>query len=77
MEAIRVARERNHLKKLQPKLLLDAVLESRDDLLFYNVYKFLEQRNIYLYQTPKFNPKEDCDSHVRHFQVLLKRLSEQ
>ncbi|XP_074641074.1 regulator of MON1-CCZ1 complex-like isoform X2 [Tubulanus polymorphus] len=50
---------------------LEAAMMTRDNMLFYTVFKFFEQRNIKMRGHPKFQPGEHCEPYVSHFQALF------
>ena len=50
---------------------LEAAMNSGDDMLFFTVYQFFEQRNIQLRRSRAFLPGEGCERFEQHYQKLF------
>ncbi|XP_077126475.1 regulator of MON1-CCZ1 complex [Ranitomeya variabilis] len=50
---------------------LDAAKQTSDDMLFYTVFRFFEQRNLRLRGNSSFTPGEYCEEHVVFFKQLF------
>ncbi|XP_053570952.1 regulator of MON1-CCZ1 complex isoform X2 [Bombina bombina] len=50
---------------------LDAAKQTSDNMLFYTVFRFFEQRNHRLRGNPNFTPGEHCEEHVISFKQIF------
>ncbi|MEE6464226.1 hypothetical protein FKM82_006215 [Ascaphus truei] len=50
---------------------LDAAKLTSDDMLFYTIFRFFEQRNQRLRGSPIFTPGEHCEEHVTFFKQVF------
>ena len=50
---------------------LEAAEDSNDSLVFFNVYKFFEERNRRLRGCSAFGPGDRCDKYVRKFNEVF------
>jgi hypothetical protein len=71
MQAVQYARDNAILDKLAPSQFLLAAQMSGDPLIFYNTFRFMEQRNYYLHGTRQFQQNEGCDQFVDYFNRLF------
>lgn len=56
------------MQNIAPANFLNAAVKVKDNYLtFYNVYAFLQQRNLYLYNSMNFRPQEECDDYIALF----------
>jgi hypothetical protein len=65
--AIQFVREQGVLRDVVPAKFLQAAWASCDLQLFYNVYKFMEQRNIYLHNRTSLQGEAGCEVFMQHF----------
>lgn len=73
MDAILYSRDEGLLRTLVPKQFLKATQSIHDDRLFYFVFRFFEQRNLFLYDTIDFPEKDDCEEYILYFKNLNKK----
>lgn len=73
LKALRYARSEGAeaLAALPARRFLEAARDSGDDMLFFTVYTFFQQRNKELRNSPDFLPADDCGEFVKHFDVLF------
>lgn len=71
LAALRYIRAIGAEDSASPRKFLEAASISEDNMLFYTVFKFFEQRNVKLRGTPDFMPAEHCDAYVKRFEVLF------
>lgn len=71
MGAVMYVRDNSLLNKLIPGQFLRVAQSSGDSVLFYNTFRFMEQRNYYLHGSRNFQQSEDCDSFVEQFNRLF------
>ncbi|XP_077348703.1 regulator of MON1-CCZ1 complex isoform X2 [Lithobates pipiens] len=78
LAALRFVRSIGGHDSVSARKFLDAAKQAADDMLFYTVFRFFEQRNQRLRGNPNFTPGEHCEEHVTFFrqrfgeQALLK-----
>jgi hypothetical protein len=65
--AIRYAQSVGLGDEISAKKFLETTVKLNDHLVFYNVFKYFEDRNVKLRGSPLFKPDEDCDSFTKHF----------
>jgi hypothetical protein len=71
--AISYVRENGLLRSASAKAFLKAALESGQQRDFFNTFRFFEQRNMFLYNSPRFNPAEECEVYEKHFLHMVQR----
>uniref|UniRef100_T1IWP7 Tyrosine--tRNA ligase n=1 Tax=Strigamia maritima TaxID=126957 RepID=T1IWP7_STRMM len=59
-------------ESISSRKFLEAAMNTNDSLVFYAVFKFLEQRNLRLRGSPVFVKGEHCDVYIQHFKSLFK-----
>ena len=59
--------------QLNAAKFLETAKDLNDPLIFYEVFKFFEERNVRLRGTPNFRKDELCDVYVQYFLSLYKR----
>lgn len=59
--------------QLNAAKFLETAKDLNDSHIFYEVFKFFEERNVRLRNTPNFRKDELCDVYVQHFLNLYKR----
>jgi len=52
---------------LHPGKFLETAKHLNDEFIYYDVFKYFEERNILSRNTPVFKPEDNCDIYVRHF----------
>ncbi|XP_018422251.1 PREDICTED: uncharacterized protein C18orf8 homolog isoform X3 [Nanorana parkeri] len=78
LAALRFVRSIGGHDSVSSRKFLDAAKQTSNDMLFYTVFRFFEQRNQRLRGNPNFTPGEHCEEHVTFFrqrfgeQALLK-----
>lgn len=55
---------------MSARKFLEAASANDDSIVFYNVYKFFEERNVRLRGSPKFSKGERCETFVKKFEEL-------
>ena len=50
---------------------LEAAEKSGDKMTFFNVFTFLEERNVRLKGVPAFSPKDQCETFVNKFKEMF------
>ena len=55
---------------------LEAAEKSGDGMTFYNVFTFLEERNVRLRGEPAFSPKDQCETFVNKYKEMFLLSSE-
>jgi regulator of MON1-CCZ1 complex len=60
---------------LHPGKFLETAKNLNDEFIFYDVFKYFEERNIRLRNTPIFKSEDNCDIYVRHFTNLFQAKS--
>ncbi|CAI9721715.1 Regulator of MON1-CCZ1 complex [Octopus vulgaris] len=71
LPALRFIRSIAIIDTVSARKFLEAALNCDDQMLFYTVFKFFEQRNIRLRGSPKFPSGEHCEHYVHHFESLF------
>ena len=71
LSAIRYSHQMNLGDSLMPAKFFETALELNDPFIFYEVFKYFENRNMRLRGTPSFRPEDQCDSYVAHFNSLF------
>ncbi|KAI3637928.1 hypothetical protein MIR68_004577 [Amoeboaphelidium protococcarum] len=68
VEAVKAVKQYGLMQNIAPANFLNAAVKVKDNYLtFYNVYAFLQQRNLYLYNSMNFRPQEECDDYIALF----------
>nr|XP_046211713.1 regulator of MON1-CCZ1 complex-like isoform X2 [Oncorhynchus gorbuscha] len=81
MGALRFIRSVGGHDNISARKFLDAACQTADQMLFYTIFRFFEQRNLRLRGNPSFNPGEHCEEHVVYFkqvfgeQALMKQVT--
>ncbi|XP_031692108.1 regulator of MON1-CCZ1 complex-like isoform X4 [Oncorhynchus kisutch] len=79
--ALRFIRSVGGHGNISARKFLDAARQTADQMLFYTIFRFFEQRNLRLRGNPSFNPGEHCEEHVVYFkqvfgeQALMKQVT--
>ncbi|KAG5851249.1 hypothetical protein ANANG_G00091060 [Anguilla anguilla] len=79
--ALRFIRSVGGHDNISARKFLDAARQTKDQLLFYTIFRFFEQRNQRLRGSPNFTPGEHCEEHTTYFkqvfgeQALMKPLT--
>ncbi|XP_033739671.1 regulator of MON1-CCZ1 complex-like [Pecten maximus] len=71
LPALRFIRSVGITDTVSARKFLEAAKSTEDNMLFYTVFKFFEQRNIRLRNHPKFPQGEHCEQYTRHFEGLF------
>ena len=50
---------------------LEAAEKSGDKMTFYNVFTFLQERNVRLKGVPAFSPKDQCETFVNKYKEMF------
>lgn len=61
--ALRFIRSVGGNDNISARKFLDAALQTADQMLFYTIFRFFEQRNLRLRGSPSFNPGEVTPLH--------------
>ncbi|XP_075389179.1 regulator of MON1-CCZ1 complex isoform X2 [Tenrec ecaudatus] len=56
---------------ISARKFLDAAKQTEDNMLFYTIFRFFEQRNQRLRGSPSFTPGEHCEEHVAFFKQIF------
>ncbi|MGH0133737.1 UNVERIFIED_CONTAM: hypothetical protein FKN15_025419 [Acipenser sinensis] len=56
---------------ISARKFLDAARQTREEMLFYIIFRFFEQRNQRLRGSPHFTPGEHCEEHVAYFKHIF------
>ncbi|KAK1172860.1 regulator of MON1-CCZ1 complex-like [Acipenser oxyrinchus oxyrinchus] len=56
---------------ISARKFLDASRQTREEMLFYTIFRFFEQRNQRLRGSPHFTPGEHCEEHVAYFKHIF------
>ncbi|XP_025050332.1 regulator of MON1-CCZ1 complex isoform X3 [Alligator sinensis] len=81
LAALRFIRGIGGHDSVSARKFLDAAKQAEDNMLFYTIFRFFEQRNQRLRGNPSFTPGEHCEEHVNFFkqvfgeQALMKPLT--
>ncbi|XP_036799815.1 regulator of MON1-CCZ1 complex isoform X4 [Oncorhynchus mykiss] len=79
--ALRFIRSVGGHGNISARKFLDAARQTADQMLFYTIFRFFEQRNMRLRGNPSFIPGEHCEEHVVYFkqvfgeQALMKQVT--
>lgn len=73
LSALRFSIEMGLSDQLNPAKFLETAKDINDPLIYYEVFKFFEQRNIMLRGNPSFRKDEQCEVYVQHFINLFKK----
>eukprot|EP00063_Salmo_salar_P061942 XP_014036777.1 PREDICTED: uncharacterized protein C18orf8-like isoform X1 [Salmo salar] len=79
--ALRFIRSVGGHDNIPARKFLDVARQTADQMLFYTIFRFFEQRNLRLRGSPSFNPGEHCEEHVVYFkqvfgeQALMKQVT--
>ncbi|KAJ8375544.1 hypothetical protein SKAU_G00061240 [Synaphobranchus kaupii] len=79
--ALRFIRSVGGHDNISARKFLDAARQTKDQMLFYTIFRFFEQRNQRLRGSPIFTPGEHCEEHTAFFkqvfgeQALMKPLT--
>lgn len=68
LAALRFLRSVGGADNASSRKFLEAAVGASDDMLFYTVFKFFEQRNLRLRANPMFVPGEHCEKYVQLFE---------
>ncbi|KAK7492946.1 hypothetical protein BaRGS_00015893 [Batillaria attramentaria] len=71
LPALRFIRSVGIVDMVSSRKFLEAAQNTEDDLLFYTVFKFFEQRNQRLRGNPRFQPGEHCEEYMKKFEALF------
>lgn len=71
LSALRFATQMGLDNTLMPGKFLETAKDLNDPQIYYEVFKFFEERNLRLSNTPAFKPDDNCDIYVRHFVSLF------
>uniref|UniRef100_A0A4W5MGF2 Regulator of MON1-CCZ1 n=1 Tax=Hucho hucho TaxID=62062 RepID=A0A4W5MGF2_9TELE len=69
--ALRFIRSVGGNDNISARKFLDAALQTADQMLFYTIFRFFEQRNLRLRGSPCFNLGEHCEEHVVYFKQVF------
>lgn len=72
MSALRFAIQLGLADELNAAKFLETAKDLSDPLIYYEVFKFFEERNIRLRGNPNFRKDELCETYVEHFMSLFK-----
>ncbi|KAK1173734.1 regulator of MON1-CCZ1 complex-like [Acipenser oxyrinchus oxyrinchus] len=56
---------------ISARKFLDAAKQTREEMLFYTIFRFFEQRNQRIRGSPHFTPGEHCEEHVAYFKQVF------
>ncbi|XP_054841326.1 regulator of MON1-CCZ1 complex isoform X1 [Eublepharis macularius] len=71
LAALRFIRGIGGHDSISARKFLDAAKQTEDEMLFYTIFRFFEQRNQRLRGNPSFNPGEHCEEHVMYFKQVF------
>ncbi|PKU40992.1 hypothetical protein llap_8706 [Limosa lapponica baueri] len=71
LAALRFIRGIGGHDSISARKFLDAAKQAEDDMLFYTIFRFFEQRNQRLRGNPSFTPGEHCEEHVAFFKQVF------
>ncbi|XP_020824408.1 regulator of MON1-CCZ1 complex [Phascolarctos cinereus] len=71
LAALRFIRGIGGHDSISARKFLDAAKQTEDNMLFYTIFRFFEQRNQRLRGSPHFTPGEHCDEHVAFFKQVF------
>ncbi|XP_006633921.1 regulator of MON1-CCZ1 complex [Lepisosteus oculatus] len=69
--ALRFIRSVGGHDNVSARKFLDAARQAGDEMLFYTIFRFFEQRNQRLRGSPNFTPGEHCEEHVAYFKQVF------
>ncbi|XP_058133534.1 regulator of MON1-CCZ1 complex isoform X2 [Dasypus novemcinctus] len=71
LAALRFIRSIGGHDNISARKFLDAAKQTEDNMLFYTIFRFFEQRNQRLRGNPHFTPGEHCEEHVAFFKQVF------
>jgi hypothetical protein len=71
LSALRFSIQIGIVDQLNPSKFLEQAKSLDDSLIYHEVFKFFEERNIRLRGNPNFTPEENCEIYVKHFMNLF------
>uniref|UniRef100_A0A2C9KK17 Uncharacterized protein n=1 Tax=Biomphalaria glabrata TaxID=6526 RepID=A0A2C9KK17_BIOGL len=71
LPALRFIRSVGNVDVVSARKFLEAALNTNDNMIFYTVFKFFEQRNLKLKANPRFQTGEHCEQYVQQFESLF------
>ncbi|KAJ1191162.1 hypothetical protein NDU88_000478 [Pleurodeles waltl] len=71
LAALRFIRSIGGHDNISARKFLDAAKQTADNMLFYTVFRFFEQRNLRLRGNPNFTPGEHCEEHIAFFKQVF------
>ncbi len=71
LSALRFAIQMGLADDLMAGKFLETAKDLNDQLIYHEVFKFFEERNIRLRGTPAFKTDENCDIYVKHYISLF------
>ncbi|KAL2778210.1 regulator of MON1-CCZ1 complex isoform 3 [Daubentonia madagascariensis] len=71
LAALRFIRGIGGHDNISARKFLDAAKQTEDNMLFYTIFRFFEQRNQRLRGSPNFTPGEHCEEHVAFFKQVF------
>uniref|UniRef100_A0A8C0XJR0 Mic1 domain-containing protein n=1 Tax=Castor canadensis TaxID=51338 RepID=A0A8C0XJR0_CASCN len=71
LAALRFIRGIGGHDNISARKFLDAAKQTEDNMLFYTIFRFFEQRNQRLRGNPHFTPGEHCEEHVAFFKQVF------
>ncbi|KAK2506602.1 hypothetical protein MC885_012984, partial [Smutsia gigantea] len=71
LAALRFIRGIGGHDNISARKFLDAAKQTEDNMLFYTIFRFFEQRNQRLRGSPHFTPGEHCEEHVAFFRQVF------
>ena len=71
LSALRFSIQMGFSDHLVPGKFLETAKDLNDALIYFEVFKFFEDRNIRLRGTPAFKTEENCDIFVKHYNEIF------
>ncbi|XP_003492656.1 regulator of MON1-CCZ1 complex isoform X2 [Bombus impatiens] len=71
LPALRYIRSVGMVDQVSDRKFLEAAKATEDATLFYSVFKFFKQRNLYLYNTTGFTKGERYQPYIQHYKYLF------
>jgi hypothetical protein len=71
LPAIRYASQVGLADTIMACKFLETAKDASNPLIYFEVYRFFEERNIRLHRTATFKSDENCDIYVKHFNSLF------
>lgn len=71
LSALRFGIQMGLSDSLIPGKFLETAKDLNDSLIYHEVFKFFEERNVRLRGNPNFKVDENCESYVKHFMTLF------